>query len=118
MSEHEIEKLRAEIDGIDARLLELLHRRASVVRKVGELKAGKRVLRPEREAQILRRVAAQPGALPQAAAVAVFREIISVCRALEQEIRVAYLGPPGTFSEQAVRQHFGSAVSAEPAATI
>ena len=118
MSELEIGRLRGEIDGLDARLLELLHRRAQLVRKVGELKAGQRVFRPEREAQILRRVAAHAGALPAASAAAVFREIISACRALEQEIRVAYLGPPGTFSEQAVRQHFGSAVAAEPAATI
>jgi len=118
MSERDIEKLRAGIDDLDAQLLELLDRRAGLVRKVGALKAGKRVFRPEREAQILRRVAAKPGALPAASAAAVFREIISVCRALEQEIRVAYLGPPGTFSEQAVRQHFGSAVVAEPAATI
>jgi len=118
MSEREIEKLRAEIDALDDRLLELLQRRAGIVLKVGELKAGKRVFRPEREAQILRRVAARAGALPAASAAAVFREIISACRALEQQIRVAYLGPPGTFSEQAVRQHFGGAVAAEPAATI
>jgi chorismate mutase/prephenate dehydratase len=118
MGEKDIEKLRAEIDGLDLELLALLNRRAAVVRKVGALKAGKRVFRPEREAQILRRVAAKPGVLPAAAATAVFREIISVCRALEQEIRVSYLGPPGTFSEQAVRQHFGGAVAAEPVASI
>ena len=56
--------------------------------------------------------------LPAAAAAAVFREIISACRALEQEIRVSYLGPQGTFSEQAVRQHFGNGVAAEPVASI
>jgi chorismate mutase/prephenate dehydratase len=89
-----------------------------VVKKVGELKDGKRVFRPEREAQILRTVASKAGVLPAAAAAAVFREIISACRALEQEIQVAYLGPQGTFSEQAVRQHFGHAVAAEPMATI
>jgi len=76
------------------------------------------VYRPERESQILRGIATKGGALPAESAIAVFREIISACRALEQPIRVAYLGPQGTFSEQAVRQHFGHAVAAEPAATI
>ncbi len=119
MSEQDIKKLRSEIDGLDTELLALLNRRAAVVKKVGGLKDGKRVYRPEREAEILRRVAAAKGSvLPAGAAAAVFREIISACRALEQEIRVAYLGPQGTFSEQAVRQHFGHAVAAEPAATI
>jgi len=123
MSEREIGKLRAGIDAVDAELLALLNRRAALVRKVGELKDGKRVYRPEREAEILRRVAgrgaaAGGGALPAAAITAVFREIISACRALEQDIRVAYLGPQGTFSEQAVRKHFGHAVTAEPAASI
>ena len=113
-----IASLRQEIDALDSKLLELLNRRAAVVRKVGELKGGKRVYRPEREAEILRRVAANGGEMPAEGAAAVFREIISACRALEQEIRVAYLGPQGTFSEQAVRQHFGHAVLAEPAATI
>jgi chorismate mutase/prephenate dehydratase len=117
-SETEVERLRRQIDGLDAELLGLLERRAAVVKKVGALKGGKRVFRPEREAQILRSVAAQKGVLPAAAIAAVFREIISACRALEQEIRVAYLGPQGTFSEQAVRQHFGQGVAAEPMATI
>jgi chorismate mutase / prephenate dehydratase len=118
VSEKALGRLRGEIDGIDAELLALLDRRAAVVKKVGELKDGKRVFRPEREAQILRNVAGKAGVLPAAAAAAVFREIISACRALEQEIRVSYLGPQGTFSEQAVRQHFGHAVAAEPVATI
>jgi chorismate mutase / prephenate dehydratase len=118
MNEKEIAKLRLEIDGLDARLLALLNHRAAIVRKVGELKGGKRVYRPERESQILRGIATKGGALPAESAIAVFREIISACRALEQPIRVAYLGPQGTFSEQAVRQHFGHAVAAEPTATI
>jgi chorismate mutase / prephenate dehydratase len=122
MSEKEIKKLRLEIDALDAELLALLNRRAAVVRKVGELKAGAPAYRPERESEILRRIAAHTaagkGSLPAESAVAVFREIISACRALEQQIRVAYLGPQGTFSEQAVRKHFGQAVAAEPAASI
>jgi chorismate mutase/prephenate dehydratase len=119
MSEKEIRKLRDGIDALDTELLALLNRRASAVRRIGELKDGKRVYRPERESEILRRVAgAKGGALPSAAVAAVFREIISACRALEQEIRVAYLGPQGTFSEQAVRKQFGQAVAALPAPSI
>jgi chorismate mutase/prephenate dehydratase len=122
MSEAGLSKLRAEIDALDAKLLELLNRRAAVVARVGELKGGKRVYRPEREADILRRMSSGASAagsvLPAGAAAAVFREIISACRALEQEIGVAYLGPQGTFSEQAVRQHFGSQVLGRPCATI
>lgn len=124
MNEKTIAKLRREIDALDAELLALLNRRAAVARRVGALKDGGRAYRPEREVEILRRIAAQGGkagsrdGLPPEGAAAVFREIISACRALEQEIRVAYLGPPGTFSEQAVRQHFGQGVAAEPVASI
>ena len=125
MSEEKIKKQRREIDVLDAQLLALLNRRAAVVRKVGELKGGAPVYRPERESEILRRVAAQTQAaagplsgMPAEGAVAVFREIISACRALEQDIRVAYLGPQGTFSEQAVRKHFGQSVEALPAPSI
>ncbi len=124
MSEKEIGRLRLDIDAVDAQLLDLLNRRAALVRRVGELKGGAPAYRPERESEILRRVAARSldaearGGLPPESAVGVFREIISACRALEQDIRVAYLGPQGTFSEQAVRQHFGERVGTEPAATI
>lgn len=123
MSEKEIKKLRLEIDALDAELLALLNRRAAAVRKVGALKDGAPAYRPERESEILRRVAARTaaggnGVLPVEAAVAVFREIISACRALEQDIGVAYLGPQGTFSEQAVRKHFGQAVGAEPEPSV
>ena len=119
MSEKEIAKLRVGIDAIDAELLALLNRRAALVRKVGALKGGAPAYRPERESAILRRVAAQAGApLAAEAATRVFREIISACRGLEEDLRVAYLGPEGTFSEQALRKHFGGAVQAGPAATI
>jgi chorismate mutase/prephenate dehydratase len=119
MSEKDIGRLRREIDALDDELLALLNRRAATARRIGELKAGAPVYRPERESEILRRIAAAGnGALPAARATAVFREVISACRSVEQELRVAYLGPQGTFSEQAVRKHFGQAVKAEPAATI
>ncbi len=110
MSEKSIKALRSQIDALDDELLGLLKKRMGLAREVGRLKQTAPAYRPERESEILRR-------MPDNAR-AVFREIISACRALEQEIRVAYLGPQGTFSEQAVRQHFGQGVTAEPAATI
>jgi chorismate mutase/prephenate dehydratase len=115
----DIDRLRTEIDALDAELVGLLQRRARLAQRIGALKGGASAYRPEREAQILRRVAAQDGKpLPAAALTRVFREVISACRGLEQPIRVAYLGPPGTFSEQAVRRHFGGGVEALPAAVI
>jgi chorismate mutase/prephenate dehydratase len=115
----EIGKLRSEIDALDEELLRLLNRRAAAARRIGELKGGAPPYRPERESEILRRVArGNPGPLPAERAAAVFREIISACRAMEAPIRVAYLGPEGTFSEMALRKQFGEAVAAESCASI
>jgi chorismate mutase / prephenate dehydratase len=107
-----IEKLRKEIDGIDDQLLKLINRRAGLAQRIGGVKKGAPVYRPEREAAILRRVSSSQSVLPKERITAVFREVISACRGLEQQMRVSYLGPEGTFSEQAVRRHFGSAVEA------
>jgi chorismate mutase/prephenate dehydratase len=114
----ELGKLRKEIDGIDDELLQLVNRRAGLAQRIGHVKKGGPVYRPEREAEILRRVSSARGVLPKERIVAVFREVISACRGLEQAIRVSYLGPEGTFSEQAVRKHFGSGVEALAVATV
>jgi len=115
----DLEKLRQEIDRLDDELLRLLNRRASLAREIGGLKQGAPAYRPEREAEILRRVsAASAGPLSAPRVAAVFREVISACRALEEPIRVTYLGPEGTFSEQAVRKHFGTAVEAQPTGSV
>ncbi|HEX5613192.1 MAG TPA: prephenate dehydratase [Burkholderiales bacterium] len=115
----DIEALRREIDGIDDELLKLLNRRAGVARRIGELKGASTPYRPERESEILRSLAKRnPGPLPSERAIAVFREVISACRAMEAPIRVAYLGPAGTFSEQAVYRHFGHAVDAVAFASV
>src|SRR5262247_743017 len=97
----EIEKTRKEIDALDDELAALVQRRAGLAHKIGSLKAGAPAYRPEREAEILQRVSTKSGLLAPERMVAVFREIISACRSLEQAIRVSYLGPEGTFSEQA-----------------
>jgi len=114
----DLDKLRKEIDGIDDELLSALERRAGVVQKVGAVKGKAPAYRPERESEILRRISSSAKNLPPERAVAIFREIISACRGLEEAIRVAYLGPEGTFSEQAVRKHFGAAVAASPSASV
>jgi chorismate mutase / prephenate dehydratase len=114
----EIEKLRRDIDRIDDELAALVERRAGLARQIGKLKDGAPAYRPERESQVLRRVMQKAAILPAERIEAVFREIISACRALEEAIRVSYLGPEGTFSEQAVRKHFGRAADALPAASV
>lgn len=114
-----LSELRQRIDDVDGRLLELLSERGRLVQQVGAFKHATQapVWRPEREAQILRRLAERnPGPLPDAALAAIWREVISACRELERRLRVAYLGPVGTFSEQAVLAQFGSGV--EPLACV
>ncbi len=113
--------LREQIDAIDAQILDLLSRRARLAQEVGHIKAETNapVFRPEREAQVLRGVADRnPGPLKGGEVQTIFREIMSACRSLEKRVTVAYLGPSGTFSEQAVYQQFGSAVESLPCISI
>src|SRR5438067_12503875 len=115
----DIDKLRRAIDAVDDELLALINRRAALASRIGAFKAGAPAYRPERETEILRRVADHtPGPLAAERVTGVFRDVISACRGLEETIRVTYLGPEGTFSEQAVRQHFGGAVEALPVASV
>jgi len=115
----DIAKHRAEIDALDERIVALLNERAAHAVAIGALKADGPAYRPEREAQVLRRVAAAGGGpLPGEAIGRVFVEIMSVCRSLEQPLSVAYLGPQGTFSEMALTRQFGASVAAQPCASI
>ncbi len=110
---------RAAIDALDRDILANLNARARHAQAIGALKEGSSAYRPDREAQVLTALAAgNPGPLPNAAVTGIFRQIMSACLALEQKLRVAYLGPAGTFSHAAVARHFGAFVDAVPLATI
>lgn len=119
--DQQLKPLREKIDAVDAQILALLNARAELAQQVGHLKAHTNapVFRPEREAQVLRGVAERnPGPLPNLEIQLIFREIMSACRALERRVTVAYLGPAGTFSEQAVFQQFGHAIVLLPCISI
>ena len=121
MSEDNLQRLRQQIDAVDDQLLQLLGKRAGLVQQVGHLKeqTNAPVFRPEREAAIVdRMIAANTSALPAETITAVWLEIISGCRALERVMRVSYLGPAGTYSEQAVRALFGHRVEFVPCVTL
>jgi chorismate mutase/prephenate dehydratase len=114
-----LKKLREQIDAIDDSVLRLISERASLAQQVGRAKNGEKIYRPEREAQIVRRLTDNnPGPLSNDSVERLIREIMSACRALEQSTRVAYLGPAGTFSETAVYKQFGNEVDALAEADI
>jgi chorismate mutase/prephenate dehydratase len=115
----ELSRLRNQIDAIDSELLKLLSERAARAQAVGQLKNGEGVYRAEREAEVVRRICeANPGPLSGVTVERLFREIMSACRDLEQHLRIAYLGPQGTFSQAAVHKHFGHAIGDLPCTTI
>jgi len=118
VSDSELERLRGEIDRLDERLLGLINDRARLARDIGTLKVGQ-AYRPEREAQVLRRIKERnPGPLAAETVALLFREIMSACLALERPTTVAYLGPKGTFSERATVKQFGLAADAMPMPSI
>jgi len=120
-SEEKIKTLRKKIDGLDEKILRLLNERAEAVLRVGKVKkkSEKSYYNPGREKEILQRLGERnPGPFPRRTITAVFREIISACRALEAELTVAYFGPPATFSHMACIQHFGSSIRMLPENTI
>lgn len=120
----ELSSIRDRIDGIDARIQELLNERARVAQLVGKSKRADGTstadfYRPEREAQVLRQVLERnQGPLRNEEVVRLFREIMSACLAQQEPLKVAFLGPEGTFSQQAVLKHFGHSVRALPLPAI
>ena len=114
----EIKKHRDQIDLLDEQIIKILNQRASHASAIGKIKQGARY-RPEREAQILRRIKQlNTGPLAAETLIHVYREIMSACFSMEQATRVAYLGPSGTFSEAAAIQHFGHVAAFDACASV
>jgi chorismate mutase/prephenate dehydratase len=117
-----LETLRAQIDDIDRQIQSLIAERANCAKRVGEVKGLTEkadYYRPEREAQVLRKVVERnQGPLRDAEMLRLFREIMSACLAQEEPLRIAYLGPEGTFTQTAVFTQFGHSVRALSVPTI
>lgn len=128
----ELDKLRQQIDAVDTQIQELLSQRARYAERVAEVKLAEYAAqngaadlnqvmfyRPEREAQVLRKVMERnQGPLEDKAVAHIFREIMSACLALERPMEVAYFGPAGSFTHAAALKHFGHSVVALPQASI
>ena len=118
-----LEDVRARIDAIDDGIQQLIVERARWAQQVGRakgpLKAAIDYYRPEREAQVLRRVVDRnDGPLSDEVLVRLFREIMSACLAQQEPLKIGYLGPEGTFSQQAAHKHFGHSAKGLPLASI
>jgi chorismate mutase/prephenate dehydratase len=124
MTPEQLKAFRDQIDAYDDQILPLLVERSRIVQQVGlnKHKVGAPVFRPEREVAIIERMCALNrslgGPLPDQSIAAIWLEVISGCRALERVMRVSYLGPAGTYSEQAVRTLFGHRVEGLPCASL
>lgn len=104
----QLKQHREQIDAIDTQILKLVNDRATHARHIGELKDDGVIYRPEREAQVLRRLTElNQGPLPPESVTNIFRAIMANCRALEKELTIAFLGPLGTYSEEAALKQFG-----------
>lgn len=108
-----LDKLRRKIDSLDAKLISLLNLRAKVTKEIGKVKinTGKSIYSPEREMQVLRKVAClNKGPLKKSALEAIYREVMSASLALEKPLKIAYLGPQASFTNLAALKKFGSQV--------
>ncbi len=114
--DNKLAKLRSQIDQLDAQLLEIISQRAKCASQVGAYKRENgqddcQFYRPEREANVLRRVAElNPGPLSNEEMARLIREVMSACLAVERKLDIAFLGPEGTFTEEAALKHFGHSV--------
>jgi len=120
-----LDSLRAEIDTLDKKIAVLINKRAhcaqqtAIAKKKSTTEDEVVYYRPEREAQVLRRVMERnEGPLGDETLARLFREIMSACLALEEPMKIAYLGPEGTFTQAAALKHFGHSVTSVPLTTV
>ncbi|GAG26662.1 unnamed protein product, partial [marine sediment metagenome] len=116
-----IKELRNRIDELDHQLVKLLNERARVVVEIGRLKnkTGGQIYAPDREKEVFARIGqANEGPLPDKCLVAIWRELMSGSFVLERPLRIAYLGPGGSFSHTAATLKFGQSVEYEPLTDI
>jgi chorismate mutase/prephenate dehydratase len=119
MSDTKLDELRQDVDDINRELVALLNKRAKIAQQIGRAKKGAPIYDPARESAVLSKVVgANEGPLSGEAIKGIFKEIIAACRAIQQPLRVAYLGPQGTYSEEAARSQCGSACEYLAAETI
>lgn len=127
MTDQTLQDLRAQIDSIDTELLTLFNQRANCAIRVAEVKraasnrSGDRVnfFRPDREAQVIKRLQSlNKGPLSDSEAARLMREVMSACLALEQPLKIVYLGPEGTFTQSAALKYFGHSVATVPMNSI
>jgi chorismate mutase/prephenate dehydratase len=112
--DQQLRQLRNQIDELDAKIQDLINERARIALRIAETKSNSgsnHYYRPEREAAVLRRILKRnTGPLSDEESARLFREIMSACLALESPLQVAYLGPEGTFTQEAALKHFGRSV--------
>ncbi len=119
-----LDDLRKHIDALDSDLLRLLNERADLVHQIGEVKKaqGLQIYAPEREEAVfqnlVRKSAEANGRLPEKSVRAIYREIMSAALALEDDLKIAFLGPPGTWTHQAAISKFGASVNYAPGGTL
>ena len=119
----DLAEIRKRINGIDEKLQTLINERATIAQQVGvakgELGSAVDYYRPEREAEVLRKVLERnEGPMRDEELLRLFREIMSACLAQQEPLKIGFLGPEGTFTQTAVFKHFGHSVRALPFHTI
>lgn len=116
----QLQAIRTRIDALDEQIQTLISARAKCAQEVAHIKGvGSDFYRPEREAEVLRKIAGRnSGPLSNEEMARLFREIMSACLALEQQLKIAFLGPEGTFTQAAALKQFGHSVSTVPMPAI
>lgn len=119
MKQEKLKQLRSQIDTLNKEIVGVLSQRAKLSQQIGEAKGKSRIYDPARETAVLNQVRAlNNGPLSDDALAAIFKEIIAACRNLQAQLTAAYLGPEGTYSEEAARAHLGTTTTLKPYASL